>query len=147
MRTGASVAPESSRSGSGRSTCCVRTTPTLPAPGRALARDTDGAPLEVQRFEERDAQPQQGRIAPVARAARSDAEDVLHPARPLAEQDDVVREVDGLVEVVRHEHQCRTVPRPGREEMVLQAHARERVERAEGLVEEEYLRLRHERAR
>src|SRR5438552_15001143 len=145
MRTGASERPESRRSGCGRSMCSVRATPTLPTRSEtALDRDRDLAPLEVEGFEQRDAEAGQARVAPVARTLGRDAQDVLHAARPLAEEDDTVREIDGLIEVVRHEHECRTVPHPCGYKVVLQLHPREGIERAERLIEEQDLRLGHQ---
>ena len=48
---------------------------------------------------------------------------------------------------MRDEEQRRPVARPRREQVVLQSHPRERVERVEGLVKQQHLRLGHERAR
>src|SRR5258708_24619045 len=103
MRTFASSRPESSGSAPGRSTDCVRMVPTEP---RVSDDGTEHAAFQVgrgrfqmQRLEQCDAQAEEARIAAVARAARRDAEHVDDPRRTVAEQDDPVREVDGLVEI------------------------------------------------
>src|SRR5438132_13556402 len=83
IRTGASVLPESRRSGSGRSTYCVWIVPTAPRPSAANER----APFEMQRLEQRDAESEQARVAPVARASGRDPQDIGDARRPVGEED------------------------------------------------------------
>ena len=89
----------------------------------------------MQCLQQRDAERGECRIAPVARPLRSNGYDIDDAARTLAQKDDAVREIDRFVEVVRDEQQRGPVSRPGREKVILQPHARERVERAERFVE------------
>src|SRR5258706_15915564 len=141
IRTGASVFPDSSRSGSGRSAYWVWIVPTVPRRSSANER----APFEMQRLEQRDAESEQARVAPVARASGRHAQDIRDARGPVGEEDHTIGEVHGFVEVVRHEDQCGPVAGPCGEEVLLEAHAGERVEGAERLVEQQHLRLGDER--
>src|SRR6266540_2945208 len=101
----------------------------------------------MERFEQGHPQCRERRIAPVSGPSWRDAYDVDDASGPIAEQHDAIGEIHRFVEVVGHEHERRFVALPRREQMILQAHARECVEAAERLVEQEHLRLRDECAR
>ena len=62
------------------------------------------------------------------------------------EHDDAVREIHGLVDVVRDEQNGAAGPLPNAQEFVLQALAGEAVERREGLIHQQHLGLDRERA-
>src|SRR5919112_2191391 len=72
---------------------------------------------------------------------------VEDPARLRLHDDGPVGERHGLLHVVRDEHDGRARLLPQPEQMLVQARAGEGVERREGLVEEQYLGIRHEGAR
>src|SRR5918995_2580645 len=103
MRTCGSVAPESSRSGSGKSTYCVCATPTEPgAPTTTGASRTDmlriigatpdsgGCSLQVQRLEQLRTQCREREVTALAWPAQADVLGALDRGRPLAKQDDPV---------------------------------------------------------
>src|SRR5919201_799682 len=68
-------------------------------------------------------------------------------ARPPGEQVDVIRETDRLFEVVGDEQHADTLARDQRRDVLNDAHAHNGVERGEGLVHQEQLRLSHEHLR
>jgi len=94
----------------------------VPAEPRALSGRTQLAPLEVQRFEERHPQAEQIGVPSVTRTPRRDAEDIHDARGTIAEQDDTISEVYGLVEVMGHQHQGRPVARPRRQQVILARH-------------------------
>ena len=63
----------------------------------------------------------------------------METARPRRHDDDAPGEIDGLVDVVGDEHHGAALAAPGREELVLQPHPRQGVERAERLVHQQDL--------
>ncbi|MNT08705.1 hypothetical protein D3C72_1434550 [compost metagenome] len=82
--------------------------------------------------------------ARVARARQVDA-DVLDDApRPLGHHEHAVREKDGLRDAVGDEDHRLAHLLPQAQQLDVELVARERVERAEGLVEQQHLGLRHE---
>src|SRR5690242_11048969 len=76
-----------------------------------------------------------------------DRDDAQHAGRTRAHHHDHVANGNGLRHVVRDEYHRRAIPSQEREELLLQLEARERVDRGEGLVEQQHLRLQRKRAR
>jgi hypothetical protein len=95
-----------------------------------------------------DATPQilQGRFGPVARTRQIQADIGDHAARRPCHDEDAIGDDDRLFDVVRRQRQHEFGGAPQRGEMVQQFRARERIERAERLVEQQRLRLAHQRA-
>src|SRR5437762_5734697 len=83
----------------------------------------------------------------VARPREIDAVDALHRPRPRRDDDHAIGERDGLLEIVRDEHDGSARRGPELEKLVLHQRARLHVERAERLVHEQETRRVNERLR
>src|SRR5256885_16190239 len=80
-------------------------------------------------------------LGDVARSWKIDAVDALHRPRPRRDDDDAIGEGDGLLEIVRDEHDRSARRGPELEKLVFHQRARLNVERAERLVHEPEARL------
>src|SRR5215207_1000358 len=70
----------------------------------------------------------------VAREGKIDVDDLLHHRRRVRQDDDTIREVDRLVDVVRHEQDRDRELLTDLQNEILQVTARLRVDRRKGLV-------------
>ncbi len=93
------------------------------------------------------AQTNEAGIVTLAWTRQSDIDDPFDAARPWRHRDDAVAEVKRFVDVVRDENHRDAFVFPDALQLVLQAAARERIERAERLVEQQHARTVHEAAR
>src|SRR3954470_294703 len=73
-----------------------------------------------------------------ARVGQVHLDDAVDTARAGGHDDDAPREIDGLVDVVRDEHDRAPAAAPGLKELVLQLHPGQRVECSERLVHQQY---------
>ena len=87
------------------------------------------------------------------RAGRAAAASGTRNSRPSvargagSQRNDAVGEQQRFIHIVRHHHDGLALVAPQRFDLVLQARARERVQRAQRLIEQQDLRIRRERAR
>src|ERR1019366_6210182 len=96
------------------------------------------AARQTQFFEQVAAQGKQGRFAPIARTGDGHRDDLGDARWPLAEDHHAVAQVQRLVDFMRDQHHCKLRALPDTQHQLLQMHAREGVQRAEGFVQQQH---------